>query len=829
MKSYIVLLAFLATVILVNASKRHHHNKFSSSEHSGKCPRRKFCGKGKECRLNSQGQPQCFCIEKCPDSGHGTSICGSDGRFYPSHCHLNRYNCISGESVSIDSHGTTCGSSGKLSNHPLCSPEEFEILKDNLLLYNHEHLRSLDKEPNGKDYLLSLMFSHFDQNNNGGLDYAELQNVMAEDEMEKLAPPGCSLTHLFQFEDADGNDIIDLNEFYVAFNKLYTVSLISLDKAVEVTHITAQVNDNVELKCDVTGIPPMRFIWKRYEVDLSTQDDHQIRVFSDGTLYLSNIQLLHSGNYTCHGERNSHVVQTHVLTVQAPPDVHVSPHIIMKKPGTNVTMFCRVTGGEPAPTVQWLKNDDPIIPDDSNNKYIIAKNNVALTILDVYFSDTGAYMCEAKNSAGRRIDITSLVVVAGSTQGEDQDSLHEDSKDEVNGFFVFHEKGISIYDPNDCRLMHQIQATDIIPGTQDYVCLNEQVPECIWGTSIKVSTSYVYVTQPTLDRILIISISQMVVVDVVTTDRYPVELSYLTHLDQVWVQCWRSVENRGEKTLQVIRDAKEKKKHHTVHPEPINSHFDVVENLFLPANTKSSSQFHYGYVTHKNNRGFYKLDLIALRYVKSIDLTLWNCVPETVQFSGLYGMIIIECREPVTGRQTGEIVFDALTDSVIHYKGDRFGKPYLSPDSRKLVTVSHDTTGTTLLVQRLTANGLQFSFDVKTSLNISLVAFYPSRTSHTYDLFASSVDKLDVLFVDLETGKVEMVTGFIHSSIPKSKLSTSLFPWNKPEERPISSQSLFSNYLVTRSQESVYIINGNTHTVNCQIGGLVAPSLILWI
>ena len=49
-------------------------------------------------------------------------------------------------------------------------------------------------------------------------------------------------------------------------------------------------------------------------------------------------------------------------------------------------------------------------------------------------------------------------------------------------------------------------------------------------------------------------------------------------------------------------------------------------------------------------------------------------------------------------------------------------------------------------------NGPQFSFDVKTSLNISLVAFYPSRESHTYDLFASSVDKFDVLFVDLETG-----------------------------------------------------------------------------
>ena len=82
-----------------------------------------------------------------------------------------------------------------------------------------------------------------------------------------------------------------------------------------------------------------------------------------------------------------------------------------------------------------------------------------------------------------------------------------------------------------------------------------------------------------------------------------------------------------------------------------------------------------------------------------------KCLPFLNAHNGLFfldGMIIIECREPVTGRPTGEIIFDALTDSVIHFKGDRFGRPFLSPDSRKLVTVSHDSTGTTLLVQRLT-------------------------------------------------------------------------------------------------------------------------------
>jgi hypothetical protein len=59
----------------------------------------------------------------------------------------------------------------------------------------------------------------------------------------------------------------------------------------------------------------------------------------------------------------------------------------------------------------------------------------------------------------------------------------------------------------------------------------------------------------------------------------------------------------------------------------------------------------------------------------------------------------VECFEPVTNRPTGQLVLDALTDSVIYYKGDRSGRPYLSPDSRKVVTVSHGNDGTTLLLQ----------------------------------------------------------------------------------------------------------------------------------
>lgn len=49
--------------------------------------------------------------------------------------------------------------------------------------------------------------------------------------------------------------------------------------------------------------------------------------------------------------------------------------------------------------------------------------------------------------------------------------------------------------------------------------------------------------------------------------------------------------------------------------------------------------------------------------------------------------------------------------------------------------------------------GLPFHFDVKSTLNVSDIAFYPSTSTHGFDLFATTVDKEDLLFLDLYTGE----------------------------------------------------------------------------
>ncbi|XP_065160651.1 follistatin-related protein 5-like [Atheta coriaria] len=850
-----------------------------------------YCYKGHECVLGITGEAECICQRQCPIAFHKRLVCGSDGHIYPSHCELHRAACLTRTAISVQrgvhcvKHGkgwaptlnqeisneaptesqdvytfitdanresttatiaeneeiATTSSPAATSRKPSgynarlpgvpdaeneidtetmekddeiyydkqeCSMQEYEIMKDNLLLYNHARLMSQDNH--SKDYLVSIMFSHYDTNNNGNLEASELSEIGNQEHLDSLSN-GCTLPNMIHYEDTDHDGKLSINEFYVAFSKLYSVSVVSLDKALETNHLTVRVGDNVEIKCDVTGSPVPPIVWRRNQLDLATLNEEEVRVFADGSLYLTRIQLQHAGNYTCHAQRNKDVVQTHILTVHTVPEVHVTPRIQSKRPGEDATMYCHVAG-EPFPKVEWLKNDEPLHL-ESPRKYQIVGNGTALKIKKIAFADTGAYMCQATNTGGLTRDISSLVV---------QEQPTPTSPNEERRFFAFHEWGVSVYEPTTCRLYHQIQSTDIIPGTQEYVCGDKGV-RCTWGRAVNVANRYIYATQPDKDRILIISKIQMVVVDVVATDKYPVDLYYVPHLDQVWVLNWRSTNNTGIKTIQVIRDAGQKRKHHTVHPEPIDGQFDLVKGLFIPSPNQELSHysFKYGYVTHTNQRGLYKLDLENLRYTRSVDLTPYNCVPAQVQFSALYGFVIMQCLEPVTGRQSGQLLLDYLTDTVISTKPTLPGIPFISPDSRKLVTLDRTENGATLIVQEITSNGLVFSFDVKTTLNISDLTFYPSETTHSYDLYASAQDKEDILFLNLLTGKVEIITGVGRA------MNIKLAKWGNPN-RPISGSGLFGQYMVTPANEALFVLNGRSRTVNCEIGAVAHPSTIVW-
>lgn len=116
--------------------------------------------------------------------------------------------------------------------------------------------------------------------------------------------------------------------------------------------------------------------------------------------------------------------------------MHVIPRLQSRAPGELAEMECHVTG-VPAPSVQWLKNDEPLKMAtplssdtktvspfmiaagvagstnvaDMGGKYTVVGNGTALMVAKIGYSDTGAYMCVATSPAGASArDISSLVV-----------------------------------------------------------------------------------------------------------------------------------------------------------------------------------------------------------------------------------------------------------------------------------------------------------------------------------------------------------------------------------------------------------------------------------
>lgn len=113
--------------------------------------------------------------------------------------------------------------------------------------------------------------------------------------------------------------------------------------------------------------------------------------------------------------------------------------------------------------------------------------------------------------------------------------------------------------------------------------------------------------------------------------------------------------------------------------------------------------------------------------------------------------------EPITYRKTGQLVIDYITSAIISIKADLVGVPHISPDSRYVLTINHRHDSVLLSVQQVTINGLVFAFDVETTLNISEIRFVKSTSSMTYDVYATT-DKSEILFLSLDSGKVETIT-----------------------------------------------------------------------
>ncbi|XP_077182973.1 follistatin-related protein 4 isoform X4 [Paroedura picta] len=624
----------------------------------------------------------------------------------------------------------------------------------------------------------------------------------------------CTPEDLLQFDDYNNDGYLTLQELYTAFQ----VVQLTLPEDQMVSMTTVTVGLSTELTCAIHG--PLRppIIWKRNGVMLNFLDLEDINDFGeDDSLYITKVTTIHMGNYTCHAYGYGELYQTHILQVNVPPVIRVYPETQAQEPGVSASLKCHAEG-IPNPKISWLKNGIGIIPKLSKQLMLLA-NGSELHISSVRYEDTGAYTCIAKNDVGVDEDISSLFIEDSARKTLANILWREEGLSVGNMFYVFADDGITIIQPNDCEIQRHIKPNDRVFTSYAEICPRvegETIQSCLWASAVNVRDKYIYVTQPKWNRIMILDIQTQKVIQVLDVDPLPVKLHYDKSHDQVWVLCWVDME-KSYTTLQVIPDASVGENLHIV-----RTHLDGMDDYFIPTTNLIINHIRFGFIFNKEKPEVHKIDLETVAHIKTISFKNYSCLPQAMAYTHLGGYFFIQCKMNTSVSITPQLIIDSVTDSVIGPNSDVSGTPYISPDGRYLV--STDEHSGRIRVQTITVQGeIKLIYDLQTTIHISDLTFQPSFTEgNQYYIYATSHSQTDVLFVELSTGKMDILKNL------KDPIKSKDWPWSTCN-RIIQDSGLFGQYLITSAKDSLFIINGRQNTLRCEVSGIKRGNTVVWV
>ncbi|NXA50346.1 FSTL4 protein, partial [Nothocercus julius] len=768
----------------------------------------KYCGRGSACVLSEEsGQPECRCVEQCKP--RYMPVCGSDGRFYENHCQLHRASCLQRRRIYII-HSKDCFFKGGS-----CSMADYGRLKS-ILLELGERRRSAPSSPARdaaaqKRALVEGVFGHLDVNGDGRLSSSELAQVTKKEDLEDDLLH-CTLEDLLRFDDYNNDGHLTLPELYTAFQ----VVQLSLPEEQKVSVSTITVGLSTVLTCGIRGALRPPIIWKRNGVVLNFLDLEDINDFGeDDSLYIAKVTTIHMGNYTCHAYGYEELYQTHVLQVNVPPVIRVYPETQAQEPGVSASLRCHAEG-IPNPRISWLKNGVDIPPKLSKQLALLA-NGSELHISSVRYEDTGAYTCIAKNEVGVDEDISSLFIEDSARKTLANILWREEGLSVGNVFYVFSDDGITVLQPGECEIRRHIRPDERIFTSYEEICPRgegEDVQSCLWASAVAVRDKYIYAAQPKQNRVVIIDTQSQKAVQSLGVDPFPAKLHYDKSHDQVWVLSWGDMQ-KSAPTLQVIPEASAGEERRVV-----RTPFEGVDDFFIPPTNLIINHVRFGFLFPKSKSAVHKIDLETVTPLKTLELRSSGCMPQAMAYTHLGGYFFVQCHRRTSA--VSQLIIDSVTDSVVGPNGDVSGTPHISPDGHYLVSADEDSGR--IKVQAITVRGeIKLIYDLQTNVHVSDLTFQPSFTEgNQYYIYATSHLQTDVLFVELSTGKMNVLKNL------KDPITSKDWPWSS-YNRVMKDSGLFGQYLITPAKDSLFVINGRQNTLRCEVSGIRRGNTVVWV
>ncbi|RXM29445.1 Immunoglobulin superfamily member 10 [Acipenser ruthenus] len=179
--------------------------------------------------------------------------------------------------------------------------------------------------------------------------------------------------------------------------------------------------NDLKVDCRASGAPEPEITWglpdgtmvnSVLQADDSGTRRRRYVLFHNGTLYLNKVGVAEEGDYTCYAENTlgKDEMKVHVTIVTAAPRIRTTAHTFAKvEAGAKVMFNCEAVG-EPKPKIMWLLPSNNMIA-ASNDRHLMHVNG-SLAISNLKVTDSGEYLCVARNTAGDDTKVFKLEVDA---------------------------------------------------------------------------------------------------------------------------------------------------------------------------------------------------------------------------------------------------------------------------------------------------------------------------------------------------------------------------------------------------------------------------------
>ncbi|XP_035227979.1 neuroglian-like isoform X2 [Stegodyphus dumicola] len=225
----------------------------------------------------------------------------------------------------------------------------------------------------------------------GNLHFSNVTDADALDD----AQYACSATSMFRNEYKLGNKILLRVETAGPGQNKYPPT----KQYVSNPNIVALRGNKLELSCIFGGTPVPRIVWSKKGSSLQT---NRITYTNYGkTLKIRKVDFQDEGTYECTASNGvgSSTSESMAVTVQAAPYWINVPNNTNGAEDETVSFEC-VSGGIPAPEVEWFMNGIPLANARPNPRRRLDKSANVLVIESLKKSDTAVFQCNASNIHG---------------------------------------------------------------------------------------------------------------------------------------------------------------------------------------------------------------------------------------------------------------------------------------------------------------------------------------------------------------------------------------------------------------------------------------------